>query len=166
MAVLIKYKYLRKKCQKLCKSAKNDFANNFITNLKDKDPKTWMAAMKRLSKANHDKETETWHFVNEVKSNQELCDDIADYFADISGNFPPLNPALLPLIPEPYSPFVSEVNCIPEQFEIYLLLKGSKKSASVPHDFPIPFVKEFLPELTKPIHQIYCQWCLSFQVEE
>ena len=152
-----KYNYLKKKCRKLCKTAKTDFANNFVTNLKDKDPKTWMAAMKKLGKANHEKEADTWHFENEVKNDQDLCEEIAEYFAEISGSFPPLDSTLIPFIPEPYTPFVSEVNCFPEDYEIYQLLKGSKKSASVPHDFPIPFLKEFLPELTKPINNIYCQ---------
>ena len=50
-----KWKSLKKKCQKLCKSAKNEFTSKFITNLKDKDPRTWMASMKKLGKANRKK---------------------------------------------------------------------------------------------------------------
>ena len=113
--------------------------------------------MKKLGKANHEKEADYWHFIDENKSNQELTDEIAQYFADISGNFVPLDRSLIPFIPLPGSPFVSEVPCFPEEHEIYLLLKQSKKTAAVPHDIPIPIVKEFLPELSKPVTDIYCK---------
>ena len=95
--------------------------------------------------------------VNEVHSYQELCDEISEYFADISGSFAALDRSLLPCIPPPDAPFVSEVESIPQEHEIYALLKSSKKTASVPHDLPIPFLKEFLSELTRPVHDIYSQ---------
>ena len=93
--------------------------------------------------------------MNEVKTNQELTDEIAHYFADISGNFVPIDRSLIPCITPPDAPFVSEVNCFPEEHEVYTLLKSSKKTASVPHDLPIVFIKEFLPELSKPAADIY-----------
>ena len=64
-----KYKSLKKKCEKLCKSAKKEFADNFVRNLKDKDPKTWISSMKKLGRANHEKDSNTWQFINEVKTN-------------------------------------------------------------------------------------------------
>ena len=152
-----KWKSLQKKCKKLCKTSKNKFSSSFITNLKDVDPRTWMTKMKKLGQANHEKENDTWHFVNEVKTNQELTDEIAHYFADISGNFVPIDRSLIPCITPPDAPFVSEVNCFPEEHEVYALLKSSKKTASVPHDLPIVFIKEFLPELSKPAADIYCK---------
>ena len=152
-----KWRYLKKKCLKLCKVAKKTLAESFITNLKDKDPRTWMANMKKLGQANHDKDNDTWHFVNEVKTNQELTDDIADYFADISSNFTPIKPELIPSIPPPNAPFVSEVPCLPEEHQVYQILKNAKKTASVPNDLPIAFLKEFLPELSKPVHDIFCK---------
>ena len=112
--------------------------------------------MKKLGTANHEKENDTWHFAEEIKSNQILTDEIAHYFADISGNFTPINRHLLPHIPQPNCPFVSEVPCFPDEHEIYHLLKQSKKTSSVPDDLPIPFIKEFLPELAKPVTNLYC----------
>ena len=153
----LKYKTLRKKCEKLCKSAKKDFADNFITNMKDKDPKTWISSLKKLGRANHEKDVGTWQFLNEAKTNQELCDEISHYFADISGSFAALDRSLLPFIPPPNAPFVSEVECFPHEHEIYSLLKSSKKTASVPYDLPVTFLKEFLPELSKPVLNIYSQ---------
>ena len=151
-----KWKYLKNKCKKLVKKAKTNFAETFISNLKDKDPKTWMSSMKKLGVANHEKENIFWHFVDETKTDQQLTDEIANYFADISAHFTPINRALIPFIPQPYSPFVSEVPCFPDEHEVYQLLKQSKKTSSVPHDLPIPIVKEFLPELAKPITNIFC----------
>ena len=155
-----KWKSLKQKCRKLCKEAKNDFAAKFITNLKNKDPRSWMSSMKKLGKANHEKENDAWHFVNEEKSDQELTDEISHYFAEISGHFTPIDRTLLPFIPLPYSPFVSDVSCFPEEHEVFQLLKQSKKTASVPSDLPIPFLNEFLPELSKPVLSIYTK-CIA-----
>ena len=152
-----KWKSLKTKCHKLCKTAKNNFATSFITGLRNKNPRTWMSNMKKLGRANHEKESDTWSFVNELKSNQELTNEISQYFAEISGHFTPIDRALIPFIPLPNSPFVSEVSCFPLEHEIFDLLSHSKKTASVPHDLPIPFIKEFLPELSKPVCNIYCK---------
>ena len=152
-----KWTALKKKCKKMCKKAKNDFANSFITNLKNKDPRTWIANMKKLGQSNHEKESNTWAFENENKTDQELTNEIADYFADISGSFTPVDRSLFPLIPPPHSPFVSEVPCYPLEYEIHELLKKAKKTSSVPHDLPVHFLKEFLPELSLPILNIFCK---------
>ena len=96
-----KWKSLKQKCRKLCKEAKNDFAAKFITNLRNKDPRSWMSSMKKLGKANHEKDNDVWHFVNEEKSDQELTDEISHYFAEISGHFTPIDRTLLPCIPFP-----------------------------------------------------------------
>ena len=85
-----------------------------------------MSSMKKLGQANHEKENDKWCFVDEIKNNQTLTDEIADYFVDISGHFVPLDRALFPFIPLPYSPFMSEVPCFPQEHEIYELLKHSK----------------------------------------
>ena len=67
----------------MCKTAKKNFADKFITNLKDKDPKSWMTAMKKLGRANHEVDNDAWHFENESKSNQEITDEISEFFAKI-----------------------------------------------------------------------------------
>ena len=152
-----KWKSLKLKCHKLCKRAKNGFITSFISNIKDKDPRTWMVSMKKLGQANHENENVAWSFTNEQKTDQELTDEISNYFAEISGNFTPIDRSLIPSIPQTNSPFVSEVPCFPQEHEVYTLLKKSKKTSSVPNDLPIQFLKEFLPELTKPVFNIYCK---------
>ena len=155
-----KWKNLLKKSRIMVKSAKRNFADNFISNLKDTNPATWMKRMDKLGKASFLGDQSSWHFLNETKSDQELTDEMADYFADISNDFPPLNPSLLDL-PPPEADFVSEVPCFPSEYEVYTILKTSKKTSSVPHDFPTTFVKEFLPFLAKPVQLIYCKAILS-----
>ena len=151
-----KWRALRKKCKNACDQAKRNFAEKFVPDLKHKDPKTWMKSIKKLGKANHERENEPWHFQNEQKNDQELTNEIADFFASISSNFTPICREYFPLIPPPNAPFVSEVNDTPEEHEVYAILTSAKKTSSVPHDFPIPFVKEFLPELTRPVWNIFC----------
>ena len=150
-----KWKELKKKCKDLCKTAKKNFADKFITNLKDKDPKSWMTAMKKLGRANHEVDNDTWHFENESKTYQEITDEISEFFAKISSNFIPVDRSLLPFIPPPCAPFVSEVENIPEVHEVHSLLKASKKTASVPYDLPVAFIKEFTPELSFPVWDIF-----------
>ena len=151
-----KWKKLEKKVKQMSKSSKLNFAENFGSNLKDTDPRNWMKMMKKLGRASHELENDTWHFENEMKSDQQLTNEIATFFAGISGTFHPLDRALFPNIVQVGSPFVSEVPCFPQEHEVYTLLKSSKKTCSVPHDLPIPLLREFLPELTKPITDIFC----------
>ena len=92
----------------MSKSSKLNFAENFGSNFKDTDPRNWMKMMKKLGRASHELENDTWHFENETKSDQQLTDEIATFFAGISGSFHPLDRALFPNIVQVGSPFVSE----------------------------------------------------------
>ena len=151
-----KWRKLLKRSKNMVRDAKKNFSENFITSLKDTDPSTWMKRMSKLGMATFEKEDAGWHFQTEEKSDQELTDEMADYFADISKDFPPVDASLLDLVP-PKAPFVSEVSCLPSEHEIYTLLLASKKTSSVPNDFPATFVKEFLPFLAKPAQIIFSQ---------
>ena len=149
-----KWMKLLKKSKIMIKTAKKNFAENFISNIKDTDPSTWMKRMDRLGKPSFQSEHTDWHFQNETKSDQELTDDMANYFANISNDFPPVDASLLDLVP-PGANFVSEVLCFPSELEIFNVLQSTKKTASVPHDFPTTFLKEFLPFLAKPSQMIF-----------
>ena len=46
-----KWNKLMKKSKSMVKSAKKNFAENFISNIKETDPATWMKRMERLGKA-------------------------------------------------------------------------------------------------------------------
>ena len=109
-----KWRKLMKKSKSMVKKAKKNFATNFISNLKDTDPSTWMKRMDRLGRASFQAEQAVWHFQNEDKTDQELTDEMADYFANISNDFTPVDPLLLDLVP-PGADFISEVNCLPTE---------------------------------------------------
>ena len=145
-----KWRNLMITCKKSCKKAKK----YFVDCLKDSDPKTWMKRIKNIGKANHELGEENWQFVDEVKDNQTLTEELANYFSDINAHMAPLDRTKITLTP-PGAPFVSEVNCFPTEEEIYSLLKKSKQTCSVPNDIPIKILKEFLPELSEPIHDLY-----------
>ena len=38
-----------------------------------------------------------------------------------------------------------------------MILQQTKKTCSVPNDIPIKIIREFLPELTKPLTMLYCK---------
>ena len=80
----------------MVRNAKRNFSENFIRNLNDTDPSIWMKRMKRIGMASF--ENKCWHFPNEDNSNQSLTDEMADYFANISKNFPAVDPTLLDLV--------------------------------------------------------------------
>ena len=116
--------------------------------------------MDRLGKASFQGDVSGWHFLNENKTDQQLTDEMSDYFAGISNSFPPVNPSFLELVP-PGAHFVSEVNCLPTELEVFETLKASKVTSSVPNDLPTAFVKEFLPFLAKPAMFIFKNAVLS-----
>ena len=156
-----KWRVLNKKCKQLIKTAKNNFSKNFVSNLRQSDPKTWMKNMKNLGQSTFEENTH-WQFVDEEKDDLTLTNEIAEYFADISKNFVPVDETLLPIIPLGLE-FISDVNCLPTEYEIYHLLKNSKKTCSVPRDIPVRIINEFLPELARPITNIYNQ-CITLGV--
>ena len=151
-----KWRKLMKKAKSMVKTAKKNFSENFISSLKETDPSTWMKRMNKLGMASFEKENAGWQFLTEERSNQSLTDGMADYFANISNNFPPVDASLLNLVP-PRAAFVSEVPCLPSEVEVFGILQAAKKTSSVPLDFPSPFLKEFLPFLAKPAMNIFSQ---------
>ena len=87
-------------------------------------------------------------------SPKEAAERIADHFADISKEFPPLNTECLPervkmkLLSESKPPTISEYEC-------YLKIKSAKKPQSVvPGDLPSQLLKEFSVELAGPLHRL------------
>ena len=151
-----KWRKLMKKAKSMVKTAKKNFSENFVASLKDTDPSTWMKRMNRLGLASFQNDSSGWHFETESKSDQDLTDEMADYFADISNGFLPVDSSLLDLVP-PKAAFVSEVDCHPSEHEVYGVLQAAKKTSSVPNDFPTAFLKEFLPFLAKPAQIIFIQ---------
>ena len=110
--------------------------------------------MDRLGKASFQTEQSRWQFQTETKTDQELTDEMADYFAKISNDFTPVDLSLLDLVP-PRADFVSEVACVSTDVEVFGVLQAAKKTSSVPNDLPTTAVKDFLPSLAKPAMMIF-----------
>ena len=93
---------------------------------------------------------------NENLTDDQAAERVADYFAKISQEFPPLNVQSLPdrvqlvLFDEDSSPAP-----IISEFDVYTASKSANKPKSgVPGDLPRPILTEFLPELATPICKI------------
>ena len=155
-----KWRILMRKTKSMIRKSKKNFSDNFITNLKETDPSTWMKRMNRLGKASFEAEHSGWQFQSEQLGDQELTDEMADYFSNISNEFTPVDSSLLNLVP-PGADFVSEVPCIPAEHEVFSILKATKKTSSVPFDFPTKFVTEFLPFLAEPALHIFSNSVIS-----
>ena len=135
-----KWQKLLQKSKLMIKTAKQKFALNFISNLKDTDPATWMKRMNKLGRASFENEHTSWRFQSEHLSDQEITDEIADFFANISNDFTPVDPSLLHL-PSPGDAFVSEVPCLPTEE----VKKKSIKSLQLQRKQPLSQKTSLLP---------------------
>ena len=89
--------------------------------------------------------------VNENLSEEQSAERIADYFATISQEFPPLDYESLPAQVK----WKIETENLPptvDEFEVYNAIKSAKKPKSgIPGDLPRGIVQEFAPELATPL---------------
>ena len=93
--------------------------------------------------------------IEERLTNQESVDRINKFFSSISQEY---NHLEVKDLPERVMVKLDSDGCDHpnfEDYELFLDLKASKKTASTPLDIPIPLLKEFLPELVAPVAAIY-----------
>ena len=90
-------------------------------------------------------------------STEASAEKIADHFSQISQEFVPLNISNLPARVKDKLDSQDEgikINII-EQYEVHEKIKHAKKTkSSVPGDIPPRIMKEFSPELSKPIAEL------------
>jgi hypothetical protein len=89
---------------------------------------------------------------------KESVNKIAQHFAAISQEYPPLNPATLPPRVKSKLETPVDVDSIPEipDYEVHeKMVKVNKPKSGVPGDPPSRLIKEFTPELVKPAGVIY-----------
>ena len=108
----------------------------------------------------------------ESLSDEQSAERIANHFAAISQEFPPLNPQLLPLRVRSNL----ETSTVPptvSEYDVYCKMKAAKKPRSgVPQDLPKQITQEFLPELAAPISKIINsilvsgEWPSQWKVEQ
>ena len=85
---------------------------------------------------------------------EESAERISQHFAEISQQYPPLDVNLLPTcVQTKIKTCLSPAKV--EDYEVYNKIRAAKKPQSgVPNDLPPLIVKEFSPELAKPISRI------------
>ena len=107
-------------------------------------------------------------------STQESADRIADYFASISQEFPPINVTSLPTHVQLLLETPTNQNEIPViyQWDVYQAIMSAKKPRSgVPGDLPRKLVQEFPMELSGPVSAIFtsivrkCEWPEMWKIE-
>ena len=104
-------------------------------------------------------------------SSEQSAERIAQHFAEISQQFPPLS---LSLLPDRVKTKLHNKSSPPEieDYEVYEKIKSAKKPKSgVPGDLPRRVTKEFAPELAKPNRRIISsiartgQWPTQWKLE-
>ena len=110
-------------------------------------------------------------------TNSQSAERLADYFSQISQEFSPI-------CPDKFPPYVKEklltgktdlTKPVLEEFEVYdKLCKSKKPNSLIPGDLPVKLIKEFTPELAKPVAAIYNritntgeyprQWVVEYQL--
>ena len=94
---------------------------------------------------------------DENLSLEDATERIAQHFARISQEFPPLNPELLPdsVKAKLANINVDEIPVLTEEMVWEKIAKSKKPKSTVPGDLPKRLVQEFSPELATPFCKIY-----------
>ena len=153
-----KYHELRKKFADLYKHEAQTYLNKTVSELRHTNLGKMYSILKRLGSKPGDLDQEN-NFTLPSHADQGLSFEqsaelIAQHFASISQEFPPLCVSNLPervqdkLMSPGSPPTLTE-------YEIFLQLNAAKKPKSgVANDLPRKIVQEFTPELTRPVSRI------------
>ena len=153
-----KYKQLSRRFEAKYKTAAEHYMRQKIDSLKESKPGKDFKILKDMGAQPGDC-TDNHGFTlpshqMEKLTPKQSANKIADYFSNISKEYPPLNTELLPdrvkrnLLKDTTPPTVSEYEC-------YLKIKAAKKPQSgVPGDLPSKILKEFSVELANPLHRL------------
>ena len=91
---------------------------------------------------------------SENLTEQESAERIAEHFAQISNEFPPLD---INCLPSRVQTKLADAECPPviSDYEAYRKIREAKKPKSgIPNDLPKLITQEFGPELAKPVGRI------------
>ena len=153
-----KYKSLQKEFQTKYDAAAAKYLSKNTEALKETNPGQAYRILKRLGAQPGDcTDNNTFslpgHSAQNL-TNQESAERIANYFSEISQEFPPLDINLLS--PHLQSKLESESTPpIIDDYDLYQKIRSAKKPKSgVPGDLPRIIVQDFAPELATPVQHI------------
>jgi hypothetical protein len=157
-----KYQRLKKSYDAKLLIAAESYLEKNVRSLKEDDPGKAYRSLKKMAAQPGDCSDEgsftLQSHLEDNLSSEESTERIAEYFASISQEFPPLNRDQLPehvkaKLDTPVTP--DELPTI-QDYVIYENIKRSKKPRScVPGDVPRRIVQEFGPELATPAGKIF-----------
>ena len=160
-----KFVHLQQKFDKKFEEATKRYLNKNVSELKMSNPGKAYKILKKMGAHPGDCDDEgSFTLQNHIDANlstEESIEQIANFFAEISQEYPPLNPDLLP---ERVKVKLESVN--PDQNitphlsvgDVCTQIKASKKTNSmVPGDLPKPIIQEFPDELAIPVTKIFQQ---------
>ena len=153
-----KYNEVASEFSRKYKAAAKSYIRKKVDQLKEAEPGKAFSVLKNMGAMPGDCTDEaTFTLPSHLEGNlsdEECCEKIAQHFASISGEYPPLDPSLLPdrvkarLADGTKPPVISEYEC-------YKKLKAAKKPQSViPGDLPSKIIKEFKEELANPLQRL------------
>ena len=157
-----KYKQLKQKFDRKYLKAAEKYIIKNVTELKQADPGKAYSILKRMGAQPGDCDDQgSFTLLNHADNNlstEESIEQIADYFARISQEYPPLNIELLPQdvkdkLNRPIGP-----DDLPQlsDYDIYeQIIKSRKTKSGVPGDLPKEIVDSFPEELATPVSKIF-----------
>ena len=157
-------KYLRLKSvydEKLKKEAKAYLDKNVRSLMEDEPGKAYQTLKKMGAQPGDCLEDNSFTLLNHLEadlSQEHSIEKIAQHFASISQEYPPLNLTTLPeeVKVKLNSPVIQEDLPVITDADVYSTIRHSKKPrSSVPGDFPRRIIKEFAPELAAPAAKVF-----------
>ena len=155
----MKYDDLTKQFKTKYFTAAEKFMRHKIDDLKQTNPGRAYQILKNLGAQPGDcTDGQTFTLLNHQSDNlteQQCADRMADYFANISREYNPLDVDLLPsrvkrrLLDQYTPPIISEYQCYKQ------IVKTNKPRSVVPGDLPPDVIKEFSVELAGPLHELF-----------
>ena len=156
-----KYKLLRDHFNSKLKKEAEKYKQRVINEVNEGKRGNLYAALRKLEHGYEGKKFTEFTLPNHVDQNfnsEQSAEALAEYFSLISQEFEKISI-------EKFSPSLKEKlelgkndpsKPILEEWQVYEKLRKSKKpNSKVPGDLPVKLIKEFLPELSKPITRIY-----------
>ena len=157
-----KYLSLKKIYDEKFRKAAQAYLDKNVRSLKEDDPGKAYQTLKKMSSQPGDcTEDNTFKLSSHVEDNltdEQSIESIAEHFAQISQEYPPLNRNLLPdeVKAKLDNPTVPDELPSISAYDVYKVFKRSHKPrSSVPGDLPRRIVREFSPELATPASRIF-----------
>ena len=174
-----KYLKLKKKYDLKFEEAAKRYLEKNVSELKVSNPGKAYKILKRMGAHPSDCDNEgsftLQNHIDENLSTEQSIERIANFFAEISQEYPPLDCDQLPQrVKVKLRSENSDQNCVPTLSEndvVKQIISSKKTNSMVPGDLPKPVLQEFPNELAKPVTKIFRsmletkQWPATWRTE-